>query len=794
MNLRLQPHKKLLPESKKPQQIIYFQSFFVVIWLFHNDDPNSDIPVQKMIEDFLQTHYEGHPYSKPIIGLTGHLKNPRLSQMMEFFNTWYVANNMALILAGSFNTEEVMPMIEEKFGGWRSADLPEIPESPLEQYRCREFKLVRLSPIRIGVMGFRTVPSGHPDNLAIEIATSLLANDAETGIFDRMMMENKIMAAQPSALHAPDHGSYLIIFVPKIIGQRFRKAEALINEGLLALRNGEFSDEMLEAIKLGYQKEFQRSLETPEGRAYMITNAFVEGRSWEDVLKEAEEVAKITREDVMRVANTYLGDNRLVYWSKMGFPKKDKLDKPDWEPVIPQNAGQRSEFALKLDEIPESWPEPGFIEFGKDVMIEPIGRASQLYYTPNPYNDIFTLQVRFKKGILHENLIQSAVEYMNLVGTADKSFNDFRSELQQLGATMYFSAGNNDVTVHLEGFDDKLLPTLKLLNEMLVNPGRDDMQLQKFVQDIKGNNKFLRDDPMTIGDALYQYALHGDMSPYIRTLTLREAKRLDSDQLLDVFRDVLNHNADILYTGSLPLEFVKFALAENLHLPKEPQSVEYIELVRREFDGSTVYLHHNRKARQSNINFYVQGKALSEQDKALTNAFNEYFGSGMSSLVFQEIREFRSLSYAAYSQYRPAFLQSNPAYLMAYMNTQSDKTLEGMQAMSELILDMPQKPERMDGIRKAMLQSVYTSQPGFRELASTVANWQRQGYQSDPREFRYSIYNRIDFNDIVDFYHDQISNKPLLITVSGNLKGIDKSEMENFGRIVKLKYKDFIRE
>jgi zinc protease len=754
----------------------------------------SDIPMQSMIEDFLQTHYKGHPYSKPIIGLTEHLKNPRLSQMMEFFNTWYVANNMALILAGSFNSEEVIPMIEEKFGGWQSAELPAMPEYPLEKFSGREFKQVRLSPIRIGIMGFRTVPAGHPDNPAIEIATRLLANEAGTGIFDRMMMENKIMAAQPSSLHAPDHGSYLIIFVPKLIGQRFRKAEELIDEGLHALRTGDFNDEMLEAIKLDYRKEFLRGLETPEDRAYMITNAFIEGRSWDEVLQEADEAAKMTREDVMRVANTYLGENRLVYWSKMGFPKKDRLEKPDWEPVIPQNADQRSEFARMLDELPETWPEPVFIEFGKDVLIEPITRGYELYYTPNPYNDIFKLQIKFRKGTLHNNLIESAVSYINLVGTADKPFNEFRRELQQLGATMYFSAGDNDVTLHVEGFDDKLLPVLKLINEMLMNPGSDDKQLYKLVQDIKGSNKFMSNDPMTIGNALYQYALHDDMSPHIRNLNMREAKRLDSDQLLAVFRDVVNHNADILYTGSLPLEFVKFALAENLHLPEQPQSVEYIELARRNLEENTVYMHHNRKARQSNINFYVQGKLLSEQERALTGAFNEYFGAGMSSLVFQEIREFRSLSYAAYSQYRPAFLQSNPAYLMAYMNTQSDKTLEGIEAMSELILDMPQRPERMEGIRKALLQSVYTSQPGFRDLGNTVANWRFQGYQSDPREFRYSIYNRIDFNDIVNFYQNQIGSKPLLITVSGNLKGIDRNQMEAFGRLIELKYKDFIRE
>lgn len=754
----------------------------------------SDVPVQMMIEDFLHTHYQGHPYSRPIIGFTEHLKNPRLSKMMEFYNTWYVANNMALILAGSFDTDEIIPMIEEKFGGWRSGELPASPDYTLEPYNGREFRQVRMSPVRIGIMGFRTVPAGHTDDPAMKIATKLLSNEAGTGIFDRMMMDNSIMAVQPIGLQAPDHGSYLILFIPKIIGQRFRNAENLVNDGLASLRTGDFSDELLDATKLEYQKEFQRSLETAEKRAYLLMSAFIEGREWDDILQERDEIEKITRDEVIRVANTYLNNDRLVYWSKMGFPKKDKLEKPDWEPIIPQNTGERSEFAQMLDQMPETWPEPSFIEFGKEVRFEPIKEGYDFYYTPNPYNDIFTLSIQYRKGTLHENLSSSAMDYMNLIGTAEKPFREYRSELQQLGARLSFTAGENDATVHIEGFDEHLVPTLKLVNEMLVNPGKDDTQLDKFLQGIKGNNKMRRDDPMTIGNALYQYALYGEESSHVRNLTYKEAKKLKGDQLIAIFRDLMNYEGDIVYTGNRPFDVVKAAVFENIHLADQPQKAEYIEPARRQFDGNTVYLHHNKKARQSNINFYLEGNILSEQERALTNAFNEYFGSGMSSLVFQEIREFRSLSYAAYAIYRPAFLQTNPAHLTGYMNTQSDKTIESMQAMSELITDMPSKPERMEGIRKGLMQSVFTSQPDFRDLGNTVARWRRQGYDSDPRAFRYSIYNRLDFNDIMKFYKEQLWNKPLLITVTGDLKRIDRKDLEKYGQLVDLKYKDFIRE
>lgn len=178
----------------------------------------------------------------------------------------------------------------------------------------------------------------------------------------------------------------------------------------------------------------------------------------------------------------------------------------------------------------------------------------------------------------------------------------------------------------------------------------------------------------------------------------------------------------------------------------------------------------------------------------MSNVFNEYFGAGMSSLVFQEIREFRSLSYTAYASYRTAFLKKNPAHLLGYMNTQSDKTIEGIQVMTNLITSMPEKPERIEGIRKAMLQSIFTSQPEFRDLGNTVARWRMQGYDNDPRRFRITIYNRLDFTDILNFYKKHIGRKPYLITITGNITKADRTELEKFGKLIELKYDNFVRE
>jgi zinc protease len=770
-----------------------FQSELEVV--YEEKNLYSDTPIQAMLEDFLKTHYKEHPYSRPIIGLTEHLKNPQISSMMEFFNTWYVANNMALILVGDFDSDEIIPMIEAKFGQWRNGELPTLADNKLEPYQGRELREVRLSPVRIGLMGFRGVPSTHDDSPVFEIAGRLLSNSSETGIFDQMVRDNKLLAIQPIPLQSFDHGSYIVLFVPKIAGQSFKKAEALVEEGLTQLRKGEFTDELFQAVKLDLAKENQRRFETAEDRAMLMMNAFISGKTWEDVLAETEQIEKVTREDVIRVAQTYLGDDKLVYWSKMGFPKKDKLQKPNWEAVIPQNTEKSSEFAQMINNMPDSYTQPRFVEFGKDVTFAEIKPGYTLYHTPNPYNDIFTLEVQFHKGTLQDQKLEIASQFANMTGTQNHAFNELKSELQRLGASVWFSASDNFVTLSVEGFEENLEPTLQLVNEMLNNPKADESQMKRIVDGIKTNHKFRKSDPMALGNALYDFALYAQQSANIRNTTQGEAKKMTGEELLAAMKDAIGYEATIIYTGKRNFDGIKQILSSAITWNASPKPGKYIELQRAPMTESTIFTNHNKKARQSNIHFYIDGVMLeNERDRALVSAFDEYFGGGMSSIVFQEIREFRSLSYAAVARYRRPQLNQNSGYLWGYMNTQSDKTVEGIQAMSELFSNMPLRPDRVSGIQRGLIQSVYTSRPGFRELGKTVANWRRKGYTQDPGSLHLPYYQNLTFEDISSFYDRQLKGKPLMISVTGNLKDIEESDLQSFGIVKEVKYKDFVRD
>jgi len=155
------------------------------------------------------------------------------------------------------------------------------------------------------------------------------------------------MTASAFEFQGNDLGGTFMIFLPKIIGQSFSSADKLLMDQLDSLKKGKFSNELLEGIKLNYRKSREKMLENSDNRSGLLIDAFVKGITWEDVLAEIKKVEGITKQDIINIANKYYSENYLDYWSKMGFPKKDKIKKPDWKPVVPKNTEAKSEFGKK---------------------------------------------------------------------------------------------------------------------------------------------------------------------------------------------------------------------------------------------------------------------------------------------------------------------------------------------------------------------------------------------------------------------------------------------------------------
>lgn len=769
-----------------------FQSELEVV--YEEKNLYSDMFQEKLFEEFNKKFFKVHPYGQqPLIGTIEHLKNPSLNKMYNFFKTYYVANNMALVLSGDFNTKETLELIKEKFGKWKKADLPEPKIWKEDQFNGREFVEINLSPIKLGILGFRTVPAGDKDEVALEVCNGILSNENQTGLLDKLTIDHKLLAAQAFSMDYNDYGQTLLLIVPKILGQKLEDAEALVMQKLDDLRKGNFDDWLVEATKAELYRNFMYEMENVEYRSIFFAELFGRNQDFEEAFTIPDKINSITKQDVINAANKYYGSNYLAFYSKMGFPKKEKIDKPGYKPVT-SNTDAQSEFAKKLEQIPANPIKEKFVDFRADVEYNRIKKGITIYQTKNPYNDIFSLTIKYGMGETYHQLLKSATQLLELSGTNEYKVSALKNEFSKIGCTYYTSSNKDYTIVELEGKESQLKPALTLLGKLIHNPVCESDKLDVVIDGEKSNRKIESDEPDNVAAALYSWIKFGNKSNYIDRPTLKELKKVGTDSLLKVFKLATNFEAEVHYVGNLPLNEVISYLKNDYGFSDRPTpTLAPSNLEVTKYNENTVFLVDKPKALQSKIYFLINEKPFYNDDEPYIDAFNMYFGGDFSGLVLQEVREFRSLAYSAGADYSIPNKSGKDALFIGYIGTQSDKTIEAVSIFDSLVRKMPLKPERMATFKEYLAQSSVAQYPDFRDLSQRIASWKLLGYKEDPSQSKIPVYYEITFDDVKKFSDENLKSKPMVIGIAGNAKRIDQKQLAKYGKIVKIKQKSLFR-
>jgi len=752
------------------------------------------------VMDTLMARYFGpHPYAYPIIGSTKNLKNPRLTEMHKFFEDYYVASNMALILSGDFDAQQVMPILEKAFSRIRSGNAPKQEKVMLPPFNGRETMKVKfpIPFIKAMELGFRGVSANHEDQVALNIAVNLLNNANGTGYLDKLMVEHKLMGALAINESMNEAGILAVAIMPKLLIQSYSSAEKMVWDEINRVKNGDFSDEMFNSLKLEQKRQYASSLENIDSRATIMMNLFSQGKSWNDYLNEVARIESITKEDVVRVAQKYFSNNYLCVTKSTGKYPKDNLPKPAFSPVVPRNADASSSYAKQLEKIPEQQVAPRIIDFEKDVKTSKLTPLVTLYTTPNPLNDIFTLNISYGIGALEQPELMQLTNYLQLLGTESLSFEQFRSRLQSIGSTLAFDVTPDAFVMKVTGFDNHIDETMKLVGDFIRHAKADDKKLRQIVDDAKVSEKAFFKSGDNVASALLEQVKYGDQSRYLRKLSLSQIKKLKGKDMLAIYDKVRSVQCDLHYCGTLPVEKVIGTIRQ--HLPLERTTVAsnspyYREL--KQYDRPTVFFIDMPDMAQSIVYGYVKGDPV--DDKASRHAsrlFSVYFGGDMSSLMFQEIREFRSFAYRTSGRYQlPNHAHKGTAgSFTAMLSTQSDKTLDALGVLDSLIREMPLKPERVEAVKQTLVNRINNDYPPFRNLSEKVASARMEGFDRDPAEEFLRDIATMDMQDISRFYREQISGRPVVYVIAGNRKHIDMKKLAEYGTIIKVKKKDIYK-
>lgn len=746
------------------------------------------------ISQFLFSHlYKGHPYERDIIGSPEHLKNPRLSKLIEFYNAWYVSGNMALILVGNFDPKMAKPLIEQKFGRLAAKTIPERPSYLETSFSKNPHYSAKLGYSPMVIWGFKGVPVGDPDEVMLEFCASLLSNSMNTGLLDKMTLDGEVQFAGASLDSRRDQGRFIIQAVPYYDpNQRKYDSNKAVQKKVMQqvdkLKTGAIEDWLIESVKNSELREYELMLESPSSKVGLLRTIFTYNLPEDYFVKFPERIKAITKADIQQAIKKYLDTDHLTISIEEGTPKKNKLKKPDIKP-IEQPKGKTSEYATYLKNIPVAPVEEVYNNFG-DVKIINMYDKITLHHSENPLNDYFSLTLKYGIGTKLMPKLKYAVDLMNSAGVMpDKDAQTVRREFSELNATCSYRVTDDYLYINLVGSEANLEEICRLMTLQTLMPKLDEKQLNRVIgNEISTRLMFEKKNADMLGSAFMEYVLYQDQSDYIDRLKLEEIYYLTISELTGEIVRATDYELEIHYVGKKPAEEVGELLKANLPL-KEGVKPSQSPLVqdRVKYDQQTIYFLPNSDAQQAKIYFYIEGFDYTINDQVSIDAFNQYFSGGFNGLVMEEIRENNSMAYTSVGYLTTPPIQRKNTYFLGYVGTQSDKVADAIDLYMKLLTDMPLYPERIDNIKTYLKQSALTDKPTFRQKSQRFAGWRKLGYPVDPAQIQIQKIENLTFDQIKNFYEQKIKGNPIAIVIMGDQKLINTKQIEeNHGKMTKI--------
>ncbi|MFT5647314.1 MAG: zinc protease [Aureispira sp.] len=749
---------------------------------------------RKVNKALMESLYPNHPYGQQTtIGKGEHLKRPSMEKIHAYFDTYYVPNNMAIVLAGDFNPDDVIPMVEKHFGGYERKSVPQFMNPTQPDFKIPVEREVFSKESPSLTMAWRLDGIGSKDALVCELMDLIVANGS-AGLIDLNLVKKQRTGARTYSYFngAYDYSFYCMAGQPKT-GQSLKEVQKLLLAQLAIVKEGEFPEWLIEAVINDKEYSEVKQMESNYGRANKMLSAFLYDQEWKTIVGHYKKMRALTKEDLVSFAKEKLKDSGYaVIYKKEGKPKDIfSVEKPKITP-IEVNREATSKFKKEWDKIETPSLEPVFLDFDKQIATTKLSNGIKLDHITNPYNKTFSLNYIVNMGAEHDKLLPIAIKYLPFLGTEKYTPAEVQEEFFKLGVSFDVFAANDVAYVTLKGLESSLDEGVALFEHILANAKSDDEALKNMIASIKkGRVDQKKEKSAILYNGMLNYATYGKNSPLMDRLSEQALDGIEANELVEKIHFLTSYEHDIFYYGTKTPEDVSKVL--NLHhkIPAElkpiPAKKEYKRLDTNEDKVIFVSL---PDMTQAEIMMLSKGTDHFDLEEYVdSRLYNQYFGSGLSSIVFQEIRESRALAYSAYANNGSPAKQNEPHYFRAFVGTQVDKMDQAIPAIKEIIEEMPVSEDLMQGAAEALTKKIESERITKSGIYWTYRNNKKKGLSHDIRK---DVYEKVSalaedkeatIAAIKKFQTEKIKGRKYTYLVLGDKDKIDMKFLESLGTV-----------
>lgn len=735
-----------------------------------------DSPEDRVWEAMLRALFPRHPYgTQPTIGSSEHLKNPAYADMVAYYERWYVPNNMAILLAGDIDAATALPVLERAFGDWQPQPLTPPEPGEITPVRGRQALDIVAEGEQSVTISWQTVGIDHEDEPVLT-AMDAIVDNATSGILQtELLLPQKVPAASSGGDNMREAGYWAIMATARE-DQTHAEVEELLLGVVKKLKEGAFTDDELAAMILHYEIGEKMKQESIYGRIWPMAMAFVHHQPWERIAGRLGRLRKVKRDDVIRVANKYLGDDRVVVLRRRGEHKPPAIPKPTITPVE-IDPGRRSAFAQELLAIPAPELAPQRLREGVDYRHGEVS-AGPLIHSKNPRSDLFEIDYAWDFGSRRRPLVCHALELMERSGAGDLDAAALKRRLYHLGTGISSWCTDERLSINVRGIDANMDASLQLLDAWLRSPRFTDETVKLLLDNTLSLRRDSLDDPDFVAYALSLYASRGKQSPLLAEPSNAALKKATGKDLARELAELPAAGHTTLYFGPRDLD----AAREGVGLGKDhKKATPRPPRVYRQVKAPTLFFTH-KDTTQAKVNVVFPQPPLPRADRITATMLGNVLGGDMSGAIFQEVREARGLAYSAYGTYRIGERPDDAASLFGALGTQADKTLDALSVLLGLLRAAPLTPERFAAAKTAAIAEYRADYIGPRDRLGAVLRWDRRGEAEDPRGWELAGIEAAELA-AVQAFAGRFAAAPVIISVMGDKGRIDLAALRKLGKV-----------
>lgn len=731
--------------------------------------------------------FQKHPYgTQTTIGTIAHLKNPSLKKIKDYYNTYYVPNNMAIFMAGDFDPDTVMTQIRKYFGDKVRKDVPVFyppVEDPILQPIVKE--VVGPTAERVEV-GFRFGGAGSVDEDMLTVIDAVLSNGT-AGLIDlNLVQAQKILSGGSYTNVMHDYSVHVLYATPRA-GQSLDAAKGLMLEQIEKIKRGDFTDDLISSIITNMKYDRTKGLENNYSRVYPMLSAFVLDQPWDRAFSQVDRLEKITKQEIMEFAKAHYGNNYVVVYKRLGTDSTvQKVTKPKITPV----QVNREEHSAFVDAIINSHPPdiaPVFVDYNRDLAHLTMKNNVPVLAVKNTENKTFILYYTFEMGTNNDASLGVAVNYLKYLGTAEYDADRLKREFFKLACSFNVFSSDRRVYVYLSGLSDNMNAAVALFEKLLANPKPDQEALTKLVDGIlKKREDAKKSKEQILYNALTNYGKYGPHSPFTHVLSEKELRALTPELLVSKITGMMQDVHTVMYygpeSGDALLATLNALHAVPATLKTIPAAEQFQELDNTE--NNVYVVHYDMK--QAEIMWLSKGDAYAAAQQPMVQTYNEYFGGGMSSILFQELRESKALAYSVYSYYWQGETKEHPMSLVSYIGAQADKLPEALAGMSGLLNDMPASESAFEHDKENILKNIRTQRTTREGILWSYADARDFGRDHDENRDVFETVPTLTLRDVQEFQRKTIRGRKYNLLVLGDRTALDMKTLAKYGTVKEL--------